>query len=56
MKRGEKGYDDYLASLAAHHRVLKAAMATKQTVSEEAVAELEAAIKDLWKFYDVHKH
>ena len=32
VDEGEAGYDDYVKALVIHHRVLKAAMKTKQTV------------------------
>lgn len=42
---GEDGRDAYLASLAAHHAVMRAAMKTKQTADGEAVEALAAAIE-----------
>jgi len=48
---GSPEYPGYLESLAAHHRVLRAAMKTKQTTDPASVAVLEAAIKDMSRFY-----
>jgi nickel superoxide dismutase len=42
---GAEGRDAYLASLAEHHAVMRAAMKTKQTVDAVAVDELAGAIE-----------
>jgi hypothetical protein len=49
---GEEGHDEYLAKLAAHHAVLRAAMTAKQTVdpaSAEALSAAIAAIAGYWE-------
>jgi hypothetical protein len=49
---GEDGYDDYLAKLAAHHAVMRAAMTCKQTVdpaSAEALGKAIDGIAGYWK-------
>ena len=45
------GYRAYLGSLALHHRVMRAAMKTKQTVNSESAAALRAAVEELGKLY-----
>jgi nickel superoxide dismutase len=50
-KPGSPEYDGYLASLAAHHKVMRAAMTTKQTVDPEAAHALVHAIEALGKLY-----
>ncbi|UCD29430.1 MAG: superoxide dismutase [Planctomycetota bacterium] len=49
---GAEGYQKYLESLAKHHRVLRAAMKTKQTVDSVNAEKLHAAIKVLGELYD----
>ena len=54
---GADGYDAYLASLADHHAVMRAAMVTKQTPTAESVAALNAAIERLAGHYvEAHAH
>ena len=48
---GTADYQDYLNSLASHHRVMRAAMKTKQTVSLDAARALKAAVEELGKLY-----
>ena len=48
---GSSGYNKYLASLAAHHRVLRAAMKTKQTVDPANADKLSEAITALGGLY-----
>ncbi|NNE44024.1 MAG: superoxide dismutase [Gemmatimonadetes bacterium] len=48
---GEEGHDAYLARLADHHAVMRAAMATKQKASLEAASALDAAIEKLAAHY-----
>lgn len=48
---GTPDYQDYLNRLASHHRVMRAAMKTKQTVSPEAANALKAAVEELGKLY-----
>lgn len=48
---GGDAYQAYLKKLADHHAVMAAAMKTKQTVSPEAVHNLEHAIEGLAKHY-----
>lgn len=43
--------EEYLQALKVHHRVLQAAMKTKQSMSLEACDELEHAVSDLSKLY-----
>lgn len=47
----DAGYQAYLESLALHHRVMRAAMKTKQTVDPESAAALRAAVEELGKLY-----
>ncbi len=47
----DAGYQKYLQSLALHHRVMRAAMKTKQTVEPESAAALGAAVEELGKLY-----
>ena len=47
----DAGYQEYLQSLALHHRVMRAAMKTKQTVDPESAAALRAAVQELGKLY-----
>jgi nickel superoxide dismutase len=47
----DAGYQKYLQSLALHHRVMRAAMKTKQTVDPESAAALRAAVEELGKLY-----
>lgn len=51
---GEEGRDDYLASLADHHLVMRAAMRAKQNVGQEHVDALRAAIDTLSHRYHEH--
>ncbi|MGQ0720273.1 MAG: superoxide dismutase [Ni] [Candidatus Eiseniibacteriota bacterium] len=46
---GAEGHADYLAALADHHQVMRAAMKTKQGSSLESAAALDAAIEQLAK-------
>lgn len=48
---GAAGYDAYLKSLADHHAVMTAAMATKQHADAKYVAELRSAIDALASHY-----
>ncbi len=48
---GSAGYQNYLEQLATHHRVMRAAMKTKQTVDLEAASGLKAAVEELGKLY-----
>ncbi len=45
------GYQAYLDSLARHHRVMRAAMKTKQTVDSESAVALRSAVEALGKLY-----
>ncbi len=47
----DAGYQEYLQSLALHHRVMRTAMKTKQTVDPESAAALRAAVEELGKLY-----
>lgn len=49
---GEEGYDSYLEKLAVHHRVINAAMKTKQNADLKYVEDLRAAIDALAKHYE----
>jgi len=51
VPKGQVGYDKYLASLATHHRVLRSAMKTKQTVDSANAEKLRAAIVELGVLY-----
>jgi nickel superoxide dismutase len=46
---GVEGHADYLAALADHHQVMRAAMKTKQGSSPQSAAALDAAIEQLAK-------
>lgn len=46
---GAEGHAEYLAALADHHAVMRAAMKTKQGSSLESAAALDAAIEQLAK-------
>ena len=48
---GATDYQDYLNKLASHHRAMRAAMKTKQTVSLEAASALKSAVEELGKLY-----
>ena len=48
---GTADYQNYLNRLASHHRVMRAAMKTKQTVSLDAADALKAAVEELGKLY-----
>ena len=48
---GSAGYQDYLEKLATHHRVMRAAMVTKQTVDTQAAGALKTAVEELGKLY-----
>ena len=48
---GSTGYEEYLEQLAIHHRVMRAAMKTKQTVDGRDAAGLKAAVEALGKLY-----
>ncbi len=49
--KGDEGYDEYLEVLAAHHRVMSAAMKAKQSADPETAHALEHAVDDLGKIY-----
>jgi nickel superoxide dismutase len=51
---GADGYDEYVQKLVRHHRVMVAAMHTKQTVDPARVAELRAAIEAIAVYYPDH--
>jgi len=53
VAKGTPGYDKYLENLATHHRVLKAAMVTKQTVDPDKAHDLGHAVADLGKVYGI---
>lgn len=53
---GAEGREEYLASLADHHAVMRAAMKTKQAIGAEHVAALRAAILALGERYGYHEH
>jgi nickel superoxide dismutase len=53
---GSDGYGEYVKKLAEHHRVMVAAMKTKQTVDPERVADLRAAIEVIAVYYPDHEH
>lgn len=48
---GAPAYPDYLNSLAVHHRVLRAAMKTKQSVDPANVKTLRESIEALGQLY-----
>ena len=48
---GDDGYQTYLETLAAHHRVLTAAMKTKQGVDPKAAQDLAHMVDDLGAIY-----
>merc|ERR1719350_270678 len=54
VDQGSDGYEDYLAILEAHHRVMKAAMVCKQKPTEASVHGLQHALDDLAKIYTPH--
>lgn len=56
VAEGAEGRDAYLASLADHHAVMRAAMKAKQNVGAEYVATLRGAIEALGARYGVHEH
>ena len=47
----DAGYKAYLEKLAVHHRVMRAAMKTKQTANPANAEKLKAAIEALGKLY-----
>ena len=47
----DAGYQAYLEKLAVHHRVMRAAMKTKQTANVPSADKLKAAIEALGKLY-----
>ena len=51
VTKGDAAYDAYLASLADHHAVMRAAMKTKQTADPAAAEALSKAIDALAKRY-----
>ena len=51
----KKAHKAYLAKLADHHAVMRAAMKTKQTVSADTVAALKKAVDGLQAHYE-HDH
>ena len=51
VAKGGDGYQAYLETLAAHHRVLKAAMKTKQGVDPQAAHDLAHMVEDLGAIY-----
>ncbi len=51
---GGQGYDDYVTKLVQHHRVMVAAMKTKQTVDPRQVEDLRAAIEAIAGYYPSH--
>jgi len=54
VEKGQAGYEDYLAILESHHRVMKAAMACKQKPTDASVHGLQHALDDLAKIYTTH--
>ena len=48
---GADGYPQYLEKLAMHHRVMRAAMKTKQSVDVAHADKLAAAIRELGRLY-----
>jgi len=48
---GEDGYQDYLRKLADHHKVMRAAMVTKQTVDPANAEKLHQAIDTIAKYW-----
>lgn len=48
---GEDGYDAYLRQLADHHKVMRAAMVTKQTVDPANAEKLHQAIHGISKYW-----
>ncbi|MEM1008654.1 MAG: superoxide dismutase [Ni], partial [Myxococcota bacterium] len=50
-----KEYAVYIAKLAAHHAVMRAAMKTKQTVSPKAVAALSKAVDQIAVYWSNKK-
>lgn len=53
---GEKGYEDYLKSLADHHAVMVAAMKVKQNADPKFVTALKDAVEGMAKYYDLAAH
>ena len=53
---GSDGYDEYVRKLVEHHRVMVAAMKTKQTVDAAMVEDLRAAIEAIAVYYPDHEH
>ena len=51
---GSGGYDEYVKKLVEHHRVMVAAMKTKQTVDPARVEDLRAAIEAIAVYYPGH--
>ncbi len=48
---GEDGYQDYLKQLAAHHKVMRAAMKAKQTVDPANAEALHKAIEGIAPYW-----
>ncbi len=51
LPASDAGYQEYLQSLALHHRVMRTAMKAKQTVDPQSAAALRAAVEELGKLY-----
>lgn len=51
---GDAGYDKYLAALADHHAVMRAAMSAKQKTDAGTAEALAAAVKKLGTHYHSH--
>ena len=47
----QPGYKQYLDQLVIHHRVIRAAMKTKQVANHDSADALKATIEDLRKLY-----
>lgn len=56
VEPGSEGYDAYLKKLADHHRVMTAAMKTKQNTDLQYVTALRTAIDALAQYYDMTGH
>jgi nickel superoxide dismutase len=49
--RGTPGWDEYVTRLVRHHRVMVAAMKTKQSVDQQNVQDLREAIEAIAAYY-----
>jgi hypothetical protein len=51
VQRVKEEQNDYVTKLIEHHKVMVAAMKTKQTVDESAAEALTTAIGNISKYY-----